>query len=336
MYTDYLRNMGVRATIVMPLLKDGALWGLIAASHYGAPKHVSFEVRTALEFLAHMISMLLSSKEKAEGSEGHLRMSAKLNELAMALNKTPNLLVALAQDKGPNLLSLVPAQGAAILLSGDKGVATLGLAPDAVQLRELVNWLGGQDEPVLVTDRLPVLFPPAEAYADRASGLLAVRLAPHSSDYLLWFRPELVRIVNWAGDPNKPSDIDENSGEARLTPRKSFALWQEAAHGRSQPWSEFEKQCAETLAQMAAGRIPGDEGPATPPVDRDKVDGAAPLLPDPSGQAHSADAFAEERKNHKDKVAEIERIQLETVLKLTRRLDDLIELLYVYQRDGHR
>jgi light-regulated signal transduction histidine kinase (bacteriophytochrome) len=331
MYTDYLKNMGVRATIVMPLLKDGALWGLIAASHYGAPKHVPFEVRTATEFLAHMISLLLSSKEKTEGLEVQLRMTATLNELAKNLRSAPNLIETLARDKGPNLLSLFPAQGAAIFTSGDKGVATLGLTPDAVQLRELVNWLDSQNRSFISTDRLSFLFPPAAAYADCASGLLAVRLSPHSRDYLLWFRPELVRIVKWAGDPNKPADIDESSGELRLTPRKSFAVWQEAAHGRSQPWSDVEKQCAETLGQTAAEFIPTVTGPARP-VDQDRVDGSATLALDAQGQAH--DALAEESKAAKGEFADIERVQLETVLKLTRRMDDLIELLAVDRRDG--
>ena len=33
MYSDYLKNMGVKATMVMPLMKEGKLWGLISAMH---------------------------------------------------------------------------------------------------------------------------------------------------------------------------------------------------------------------------------------------------------------------------------------------------------------
>ena len=325
MYTDYLKNMGVQATIVMPLMKDGALWGLIAASHYAAPKHVTFEVRTAAEFLAHMISLLLSSKEKAEGYAVQLRMKAALEELTKDFKKAPDLLETLTQDKGPNLLSLIPAQGAASLASRNRGIATVGLTPGAVQLRELVDWLDSQRVSTFATDQLSLLFPPATAYADRASGLLAVRLSPHSSDYLLWFRPELVRIVNWAGDPNKPADVDESSGESRLTPRKSFALWQEAARGRSQPWSDVEKQCAATLGQTVAELIALEAGPAKS-ADQEQVDR------DASGKEHGADA--NERQSEKAELAEVERVQLETVLKLTRRMDGLIGLLDSNQRDG--
>jgi light-regulated signal transduction histidine kinase (bacteriophytochrome) len=38
MYSDYLKNMGVKSTMVMPLMKEGALWGLISAMHHSAPR----------------------------------------------------------------------------------------------------------------------------------------------------------------------------------------------------------------------------------------------------------------------------------------------------------
>jgi light-regulated signal transduction histidine kinase (bacteriophytochrome) len=365
MYTDYLKNMGVKATIVMPLMKDGALWGLIASSHYGAPKHVTFEVRTAAEFLAHMISLLLSSKEKADGYADQLRMTATLLELAKDIKRAPKLLDALTRNEAPNLLSLIRAQGAAIL-SGDKDINTVGLTPDADQLRALGDWLDSRNESVFSTDQLPSLFPLAATYADRASGLMAVKLSLHSPDYLLWFRPELVRIVNWAGDPNKPAEVDEIGGESRLTPRKSFALWQEAAHGRSQPWSDSEKHCAEALGQTVAELI-ATHGRSQPWSDSEKhcaealgqtvaeliATGAGPAksadpeqvaraassssVPVASAKEHRATAIAAgERQSEKAKLAEVERVQLETVLKLTRRMDGLIGILDINQRDGRQ
>ena len=62
MYTDYLRNMGVRSTMVMPLMKDGMLWGLISAMHHSGPRHIPYEARMAAEFLAHMLSLLMAAK----------------------------------------------------------------------------------------------------------------------------------------------------------------------------------------------------------------------------------------------------------------------------------
>jgi|GEM_PF-7063201 len=44
MYTEYLQNMGVAAALVMPLIRDGRLWGLIATHHY-TPKDIPHHVR---------------------------------------------------------------------------------------------------------------------------------------------------------------------------------------------------------------------------------------------------------------------------------------------------
>ncbi len=76
MYSDYLKNMGVKATMVMPLMKEGKLWGLISAMHHDAPRHVPHETRMAAEFLAHTLSLLMSAKEDAELFERVLAMNA--------------------------------------------------------------------------------------------------------------------------------------------------------------------------------------------------------------------------------------------------------------------
>ncbi|WP_273769825.1 hypothetical protein, partial [Aeromonas hydrophila] len=55
------------------------------------------------------------------------------------------------------------------------------------------------------TDCLALLYPPAEHFADVASGLLALSVSKSPRDYVLWFRPELVQTVNWAGKPAKPA-----------------------------------------------------------------------------------------------------------------------------------
>jgi light-regulated signal transduction histidine kinase (bacteriophytochrome) len=247
MYTGYLRNMGVKATMVMPLMKDGALWGLVSAMNHVEPLHLSYETRMAAEFLAQMISLLMSDKEKAESAEERLRMAATLDQLIKDLRWPPDLRAILTRtDDRPNLLSFLDAQGAAVASVHD-GAAAVGNTPDRAQLLALVTWLAERGEPIFATDQLAREYPPAADFADCASGLLAARLSPRRAEFVLWFRPELPQIVNWAGDPGKPCDIDVSTGEARLTPRASFALWQETAYQRSRPWTSAEVQGAEDL-----------------------------------------------------------------------------------------
>ena len=78
----------------------------------------------------------------------------------------------------------------------------------------------------------------ASEFSEVASGLLAIRISHVRQSYLMWFRPEVVRTVQWAGEPGR---TQENQG---LNPRKSFEIWSELVRGRSKPWTEVEVESA--------------------------------------------------------------------------------------------
>ena len=75
-----------------------------------------------------------------------------------------------------------------------------------------------------------------------ASGVLALSLSQLHRSYVFWFRREIVREVQWAGDPTKPLDTD-----APLQPRHSFAKWIEHVRGRSVPWDRATIDAASDL-----------------------------------------------------------------------------------------
>ena len=52
-HIQYLKNMGVGATLVVSLMVGGRLWGLVACHHY-APRFVHFEMRAVCELLAEV------------------------------------------------------------------------------------------------------------------------------------------------------------------------------------------------------------------------------------------------------------------------------------------
>src|SRR5262249_56467189 len=60
---EYLRNMGVGASMSVSILRDGKLWGLFACHHY-SPRHISFEKRTASELFGQMFSWILEGRER--------------------------------------------------------------------------------------------------------------------------------------------------------------------------------------------------------------------------------------------------------------------------------
>ena len=51
----------------------------------------------------------------------------------------------------------------------------IGKTPSEEQVRELAGWICEQESLVFSTDRLPLLYEPAKAFAQTGSGVLAVR-----------------------------------------------------------------------------------------------------------------------------------------------------------------
>lgn len=340
MYTDYLRNMGVRSTMVMPLMKNGILWGLISAMHHSGPRHIPYDARMAAEFLAHMLSLLMAAKEDAEGAERRLQMNAVNDQLVEALCREPDLHASLGDaDRELNLLSLIDAQGAAVISRGE--VSLLGKTPAKEDVESIARWLVTNNEPVFNTNRLPELYPPAENFKSVASGLLSVRLSTSELEYLLWFRPEHIEIVNWAGDPKKPMNVSETDGEVRLMPRASFALWKESVTGRSAPWRNNDTEVVSVLRQAIMEVIlnraveieRANRALAEANVELDSFAYVASHdLKEPLRGIHHMASFL--KRGLPDNLSSEEWQQLETILKLTRRMDDLIESLLQYSRSG--
>ena len=340
MYTDYLKNMGVQSTMVMPLMKEGALWGLISSMHHSEPRHVPYEMRMATEMLAHMLSLLMAAKEDADGAERRLHRTAINDQLVEALCREPDLHKSLGDSASEtNLLSLIDAQGAAVVSHGKASL--MGKTPTTEQVEALAAWLVTKDQPVLAIDRLPELYPPAESFVSVTSGVLCARLSATEQDLLMWFRPEHIEIVNWAGDPKKPMKVSETDGQVRLMPRASFALWKESVTGRCEPWSKDEERAVAELRQSIMEVIfnraveieRANRALEAANVELDSFAYAASHdLKEPIRGIHIMASFL--KRGLTDSLAPEERDRLETILRLTQRMDDLIESLLQYSRAG--
>ena len=242
LHLEYLRNMGVAASMSVSIVQGERLWGLIAC-HHRTPHHVPHGVRLVCELFAQTFSLQLEAKDQGRDYEYRLRLRNTHQQLMAALFRSGDPAEALIRQK-PDLLEYIEADGVALWLDGRFEV--LGRTPDEAQTRALVNWLNETNNAgVFVTDRLGELFEPAKAYADAASGLLALSVTRTPRDYVLWFRQEMTQTVRWAGDPHKP--VTEAADGLRLHPRKSFETWAELVRGRSRPWKDVEGEGAEML-----------------------------------------------------------------------------------------
>ncbi len=244
-HIEYLQNMGVAGSMTISLITDKGLWGLIACHHY-SPKLVDYETRKACELLGQFASIELVHQQERELDIYRTHVKAIEDELQQTLLQESNFIEQVLIRNTSQLLGLVHAQGAAILLDGY--LTLVGQTPSATQVQELVAWLvQNKAKRVFATDSLSRLYPEAKAFQDQASGLLAISIlfnhSKQKSYHIIWFRPEQIQTVNWAGNPQDSVTINE-IGEMQLSPRKSFEMWKETVRETSLPWEVAELEAA--------------------------------------------------------------------------------------------
>jgi light-regulated signal transduction histidine kinase (bacteriophytochrome) len=225
-----MRNMGTLSSMSVSIVVNGRLWGLISG-HHATPRTVPYLIRSACDMLAKMMSTQLVALRTSE----RLRRTVSLHDIQRRvltrLASGSDFLENLSQQM-PELMQLADSSGVALVAGSH--VARHGTTPSDAEIHRLVEWLESQPEDVIHTSNLSETVPWAGSIAPVASGLLSVRISSISHRYLLWFRPEMIQTVRWAGEPVRP-------GEARrMTPRNSFDLWKETVSGQSTPWAELE------------------------------------------------------------------------------------------------
>jgi light-regulated signal transduction histidine kinase (bacteriophytochrome) len=242
-HLQYMRNMGVGASASISIVKDGALWGLIAC-HNARPKLLPYDARAACRALAGALARQIKTREEATLYRERIRSRGFEDDLAARLARTRSIEDALCDSKA-ELVDMMRADGLAILMGAR--VVTAGVCPDEPAIRQLGRWALPQATPdPFSTSELGALHPPGLTDFSKASGLLATTVSSEEKLALLWFRAEQVEVVNWAGNPHKAAQL--GPGET-LTPRASFEAWSESVRGRARPWSPVEIEGAARLRQ---------------------------------------------------------------------------------------
>lgn len=241
-HLEYLRNMGVRASLSVSILRNGRLWGLFAC-HHTEPRHISLERRTAAELFGQMFSWILESREREVVAAQEARSREIHTRLMSAMASGGTSLEGLA-DFADELSGIVACDGLGLWVNG--AITLQGATPTREEFTGLVRFLNRTAaSQAYATDEIGRFHEPGRDFTERAAGMLAVPVSRTPRDFLVFFRSEVARTVTWAGNPEKPAHPGPNG--VRLTPRKSFEAWREVVRGRSLPWTEVEVRTAEAL-----------------------------------------------------------------------------------------
>ncbi len=248
-HCEYLRNMGVAASMSISVILDGQLWGLIACHHY-SPRSLPMAQRVAMEVFGEFFSLHLKSLKERRRVAAVAGTREALDRFLILSSHHEDVGELLRQSLR-EFSELLPSDGIGVMFDGNW--ASLGTAPSAEMMPGLLEFVRDISEGrVWATHTLSQKMPEAAAYSDRVSGLLAIPLSQTGSDCLLFFRKELEQTLAWAGNPEKTYETGPLGD--RLTPRKSFAIWKETVKAQSQSWNESEREIAE-IARVAIVEI---------------------------------------------------------------------------------
>ncbi len=244
-HREYLQNIGVGATMSIAIILDGKLWGLFAL-HHNSPRYLDFELRSFLKFIMQVFGGHLSLQSASEYRRRVLEVNSYRSQLGDQISELNDIGLALTEGT-VTVLDLIPkAQGACVSVEGIMNC--IGTCPAEDVTRALAEWVRRQANDPLTfhTNKLKSLYPDAAKLGHGIAGVLVLWLDRDRSEYLIWFRQEIVRNIDWGGRPDK-EEIGTSDGGLRFAPRKSFAKYTQTVRDRSEPWTDGDVDAALAL-----------------------------------------------------------------------------------------
>ncbi|MEV3929266.1 ATP-binding protein [Streptomyces sp. NPDC049944] len=333
-HLEYLRNIGVKSSMSVSVLREGELWGLIACHGYAAVT-IPPELRAACEFFGVAFSLQLAVIEEREQAEA---LTASRERLDGIISRVTSDLedTLLAGDDA--LGELLDADGAALCRGGRSTISGMSV-PSALLESLRTRAAGPPPGTIWSTDRLSEEPDhTSDAAEDGPAGVMMVSLSP-SGDFLAWFRRARPTVRQWAADPSRPLQVGPR-GE-RLTPRGSSAVFRAVVHGQSLPWTPADRATAHELWRTLTGFVLRHEAELAALNEQLRVTNsdldafahvAAHDLKEPLRGISNAAAFVIE-----DAAAELDPTtvrRLNTMRRLAGRMDDLLDSLLHFARLG--
>lgn len=241
-HLEYLNNMGVKASMSVSIILHGKLWGLIAC-HHATPRVLSFQARSACQMFGQLFALILEKKsnesqqaDRERAQEFHDKLMVRLADGTSISRQFDELAQMISQ--------VIQCDGVVGWTEGE--FIAVGDTLSAEEFASLLPFLTSvASDRVFATHHLAAVLPEGLPTPEAAAGLLVIPVSRSTRDFIVLSRREVAKSVQWAGAPDKP--VVETDGGQRLSPRSSFAAWQEVVRDQSAAWSDSEIRTAEAL-----------------------------------------------------------------------------------------
>jgi light-regulated signal transduction histidine kinase (bacteriophytochrome) len=230
------------------------------------------------------------------------------------------------------------------LFSFEGQLHSFGNTPDNEASTQLIQWLQSTvPDDVYATYKLSHSYPHAQAYTSIVSGVLALAISKERGDYIVWLRPEVLQTVSWGGNPEEAT---ERKADNLLHPRTSFATWSQTVRDTALPWQPFEVEAVRSLREAVVDRVLRS-------VLQHRAEELARLNAELERSNNELDAFTYVvshdlkeplrgiynfasilQEDYQTQLGDEGSARLHTLMRLSDRMNDLIESLLHYSRVG--
>lgn len=276
-HLQYLTEMGVMASLTVPILYQEHLWGLLVA-HHSEPRSFTEQELQIVQLLVDQLPIAIAQSHLLQQARQQALQEVAISQLNHLLQKPWSLEEAL-QAILKHIVMTLSAIGGRLYIAVDSAKEgaqrlTWGEQPLGLTLEDSPVWpllLEGQDllatgshlefqapfsvdgrptfHPINITYATsdfyqhPRLHPLAAAF--ESTPIKSILIVPlhyqqQLAGYLTLFRAATEVETVWAGQWH---DDDQRN----LRPRQSFAAWRELKHEQVQPWNSNEIQLAQAF-----------------------------------------------------------------------------------------
>ena len=239
-HLEYLTNMGVCATITVPILCHNRLWGLFAFHHYDLGTH-DLPARSALAISGKIFALEIQNHLDREIAGVRARFMSAQGAL-MEKSTNPAAFVALLTQDAAIWSKLVNADGM-VLQYGDD-LRSAGSTPPLAAIPKLFELLDPDNEMDVVHHHALPQLDPTHSWG-KTAGVLIINLDSAQAIRLVFCRDQAVQKLRWAGAPAK--SFTTGPFGPRLNPRASFAEYVEEIGDQAEAWTLDELARAKEL-----------------------------------------------------------------------------------------
>ncbi|GAB4379115.1 MAG: hypothetical protein Kow00121_32530 [Elainellaceae cyanobacterium] len=271
-HAEYLTAMGVKSSLVIPILYQDQLWGLLV-SHHAAAASIPEDTLRGMQLVVDQLTVAIAQSMLFTQSQEKAIREATVNRITSLLHSMPTIefqaaleeTVQALQGSGGRLFIFTdtfccPIPARAGKLPPSYQMYTCGVQPVIPQVMKSLemeqfslwqevfrsseeSWLWAVSD-LYQESALRNLQPAFQSTSVRSLLVMSLWVRGQLVGYLSVFRDEIDTEKLWAGqfDPDK----------RQLYPRQSFKLWRESKSGQAHPWATAELELAQSLCRQFA------------------------------------------------------------------------------------